>query len=633
MAASKLTRLCTVVVVLLLTACANEKAPNIASSETLRVISQGEIVGFEGEYGNHAWIGIPFATPPVGDLRWKAPKPAPAFDAKVFEALEHGSPCSQYAGGLGGVPGEPGTVSGSEDCLYLSVYAPKRAEADIEQGNVKLPVMLWVHGGANKEGTGSLYDGSRLAAEQNVIVVSINYRLGPFGWFSHPALNENGSALDKSGNYGTLDIIQSLKWVKENITGFGGDADNVTLFGESAGGFNTYSLMLSPIAKGLFHKAISQSGRLSLTSVDAAANFVEENGDEFSSQQVEIYLHAMQKPDSVSSNSSATSENNKSNDIKTAVLNSSNQERARFLKGLSTADILGAYQLTGKPAKARNPDLIADGFVLPIGDPAELFSDPTKHNNVPLIAGTNRDESKLYQFKNPELVDTYLGFYSIVKDQSKYDALAEYPSRMWKFNGVDKFAAALSQSMPGKVWAYRFDWDEQARPLGIKIDRLIGAGHGMEIPFVFGFTDKSEIWQQMYNEDNQQSREALSKRMRNYWAEFAYNGDPSKGLDGKGVGWLPWGTSNSQSNAQTNSEPDKYLVLDTEADGGIRMDNKVVTLDSIEQDLLADTRLPNAKDKCSVFAVLVRGRDTHWPASEYKDKVSGECASFPLLAD
>ncbi|AEP28260.1 carboxylesterase/lipase family protein [Brumicola nitratireducens] len=618
MAASKLTYLCAGVMALFLTACANEKVINTASPDTLRVISQGEIVGFEGEYGNHAWIGIPFATAPVGDLRWKAPKTAPAFDATVFEALEHGSPCSQYAGGLGGVPGEPGTVSGSEDCLYLSVYAPKLSAADIEQDNNKLPVMVWVHGGANKEGTGSLYDGSRIAAEQNVIVVSINYRLGPLGWFSHPALNENGTALDKSGNYGTLDIIQSLKWVKENIAGFGGDADNVTLFGESAGGFNTYSLMLSPIAKGLFHKAISQSGRLSLSSVDVAANFVEDKGDEFSSQQVEIYLHAMQKPDSASSNG-----------IKTALLNSSNQERATFLKGMSTAEILGAYQQKGKPTKARNPDLIADGFVLPLGDPAELFADSTKHNNVPLIAGTNRDESKLYQFKNPELVDTYLGFYSIVKDQSKYDALAEYPSRMWKFNGVDNFAAALSQSMPGKVWAYRFDWDEQARPLGIKIDRLIGAGHGMEIPFVFGFTDKSEIWQQMYNEDNQQSREALSKRMRNYWAEFAYSGDPSKGLDEKGVKWLPWGTSNPQSTPNS----DKYLVLDTEADGGIRMDNKVVTLDSIEKDLLADTRLPDAKDKCSVFAALVKGKDTHWPESEYKDKVSGECAMFPLLED
>ena len=619
MTATKLPYLCAGVMALLLSACSAEKTTNTVSPDTLRVISQGEIVGFESEYGNHAWIGIPFATPPVGDLRWKAPKAALAFDAKVFAAIEHGSPCSQYAGGLGGVPGEPGTVSGSEDCLYLSVYAPKRSRTDIKQADKKLPVMVWVHGGANKEGSGSLYDGSRLAAEQNVIVISINYRLGPFGWFLHPALNENGSALDKSGNYGTLDIIQSLNWVKENVSGFGGDADNVTVFGESAGGFNTFSLMLSPIAKGLFHKAISQSGRLSLTSVDAAANFVEDKGDEFSSQQVEIHLHAIQKPDKGSSASS-----NKI-DIKTAIGNSSKQERARFLKGLSAAEILGAYQQPGKPIKARNPDLIADGFVLPIGDPAELFSNPSKHNNVPLIAGTNRDESKLYQFKNPDLVDTYLGFYSIVRDQNKYDALAEYPSRMWKFNGVDNFAEALSLSMPGKVWAYRFDWDEQARPLGIQIDRLIGAGHGMEIPFVFGFTDKSEIWQQMYNEDNEATREALSKRMRNYWAEFAYSGDPSKGSDGKGVKWTPWNS--------VNPNADKYLVLDTEADGGIRMTNKVVTLASIEKDLLSDTRLPKPKDKCSVFAVLVRGADTHWPESEYNGKFFGQCAKFPLLDD
>jgi para-nitrobenzyl esterase len=617
MSTSKLNCLLAGFTVLFLSACSTEKVINVASPDTLRVINQGEIVGFEGEYDNHAWFGIPFAAPPVGDLRWKAPKEAPVFAAKVFDALDHGSACTQYAGGFGGIPGDPGTVSGSEDCLYLSVYAPKLSKAEVEQADKKLPVMVWVHGGANKEGSGSMYDGSRLAAEQNVIVVSINYRLGPLGWFLHPALNQSGSLLDKSGNYGTLDIIQSLKWVKENISGFGGDANNVTLFGESAGGFNTYSLMLSPQAKGLFHKAISQSGGLTLTSAEAAANFAEDEGNEFSSQQVELYIQAMQNQGKTTA------------DLTASILSRSKEERARFLKALSSEEILSAYQQSGKSIQARNPDLIADGVVLPIGDPAELFTDSSKHNNVSLIAGTNRDENKLYQFKNPDLVDTYFGIYYVVKDQTKYDAFAEYPSRMWKFNGVDNYAAALSQSMPGKVWAYRFDWDEQARPLGIEIDRMIGAGHGMEIPFVFGFTDKSDIWQQMYNEDNKNTREALSKRMRNYWAEFAYNGDPARGIDGKGVKWTPW----TSSNKNASSDNDKYLVLDTEADGGIRMDDKLVTLDAIEKDLLSDSRLPDVQDKCRVLAGLVRGKDTHWPASEYNGKVSGQCAKFPLLED
>jgi len=217
-------------------------------------------------------------------------------------------------------------------------------------------------------------------------------------------------------------------------------------------------------------------------------------------------------------------------------------------------------------------------------------------------------------------VDTYLGIYYVVKDQQRYDAFAKYPSDMWKYNGVDKMAAALSQSMPNKVWAYRFDWDEQARPYGVEIDRLIGAGHGMEIPFVFGFTDKSKTWSQMYNADNLDSRETLSSRMRNYWAAFAHHGEPATGLDRKGVQWPSW----------NNETSDKFLVLDSFADGGIRMASDIISLEGIERELLADERLPKTEDKCRVLANLVRGKDNHWPEDEYPEKVHGACAQYPL---
>jgi para-nitrobenzyl esterase len=456
-----------------------------------------------------------------------------------------------------------------------------------------------------------MYDGSRLAAEQNVIVVSINYRLGPFGWFLNPSLNKTGSDLDNSGNYGILDVIESLKWVQENIASFGGNIDNVTVFGESAGAFNTYSLMLSPQAKGLFHKAITQSGGLTLTSSAAASNFVKDGGKEFSAQQVELYIHAAKQP--------------KKNieDVKLSLVATPHEERSVFLKSLSPDQIFSAYRYGDKPIGLRNPDLISDGIVIPKGDPAELFADANTHNNISLIAGTNRDENKLYQFKDPKLVDIYFGAYFIVKDQVKYDAFAEYPSKMWKFNGVDKYATALSESMPGKIWAYRFDWDEQARPFGVEIDRLIGAGHGMEIPFVFGFTDKSKMFQQMYNKDNKESRENLSKRMRNYWAGFAHNGRPHRGLDRKGVKWDAWDSSDKNA--------DKYLILDSESDGGIRMSNKFVSLKSIEKGVLSDMRLPESKDKCWVFAKLAQAKDDHWPESEYSSKLSGGCSLFPLI--
>jgi para-nitrobenzyl esterase len=612
MALSKFTRIHTSAIMLFLAACSTDKLSNSPSADSERLISQGSVVGYNGEYNNHAWIGIPFAKPPINDLRWKAPHKASAFVTKPFKATEHGSACTQLAGGLGGLEGELGTLGGSEDCLYLSIYAPKLTKEDMANNDKKLPVMVWVHGGANKVGAGSMYDGSRLAAEQNVIVVSINYRLGPFGWFLHPSLNNTGSDLDKSGNYGILDIIESLKWVKDNIASFGGNVNNVTLFGESAGAYNTLSLMLSPQAKGLFHKAISQSGGLTLTSSQAASNFVKDGGTEFSAQQVELYIHAVEQPEV------------NIEDVKFSLIATSDNDRSDFLKSLSPELIFNAYQYGDKSIGLRNPDLISDGIVIPKGDPAELFADANTHNNVSLIMGTNRDESKLYQFKDPNLVDIYFGAYFIVKDQNKYDAFAEYPSKMWKFNGVDKYAAALSKSMPGKVWAYRFDWDEQARPLGVKIDSLIGAGHGMEIPFVFGFTDKSYTFQQMYNKDNEESREVLSKRMRNYWAGFAHNGSPHRGLDRKGTKWNAWDKSDSNS--------DKYLILDSKLGGGIRMSNKIVSLNSIEKAVLSDTRIPDIKDKCRVFAKLAQAKDQHWPEEEYSSKVSGTCALFPLTS-
>ena len=605
------------VLVLFTAGCSTDSLERVMASETERQIKQGSIVGFEGEYNNHAWFGIPFAKPPLGELRWKAPQSPVLFPNDVLIALEQGPACTQLAGGLTGVPGEEGSVGGSEDCLYLSVYAPKLSRAEVIKIEKKLPVMVWVHGGSNKSGSGSMYDGSRLAAEQNVIVVSINYRLGPFGWFKHPSLNQISdfdasgfdlNTLSASGNYGTLDIIQSLKWVKENIAGFGGDVNNVTLFGESAGGFDVYSLMLSPEAKGLFHKAISQSGGLNLTSSATASNYVEDGGHIYSSQQAELYAHQLLDTDK------------ELTQIKSEIAEQTPQQREEFLRGLSAQSIINSYQYNSDVSWLENPDLFSDGVVLPIGNPVELFSDPATYNNVPLIAGTNKEENKLYQFAHPELVDTYFGLYYVVKDQPRYDAFAKYPSDMWKYNGVDKMAAALSQSMPNKVWAYRFDWNEQARPFGVEIDRLIGAGHGMEIPFVFGFTDKSKTWSQMYNDDNQDSRETLSLRIRNYWAAFAHNGKPGKGLDGKGAQWSSW----------SNETSDKFLVLDSKADGGIRMTGETVTLVGIEQELLGDERLPRAEDKCRVLANLVKGKDDHWPENEYPEKVKGACAQYPL---
>jgi para-nitrobenzyl esterase len=218
----------------------------VSAAETV-TIDTGALKGVTAE-GVVSFRGIPYAAPPVGSLRWRPPAPAKPWSG-VRSADQNGALCMQkYNKTDNGV----GPLPMSEDCLTLNVFAPA--------GATKLPVMVWIHGGGlvNGSGTAALYDGAHLA-QQGVVVVSMNYRLGRFGFFAHPALTAeaHGSAL---GNYGFMDQIAALKWVKRNIKAFGGDPGNVTLFGESAGGVSVNHLMLIPEARGLFHKAIVQSG-------------------------------------------------------------------------------------------------------------------------------------------------------------------------------------------------------------------------------------------------------------------------------------------------------------------------------------------------------------------------------------
>lgn len=199
------------------------------------------------------WEDIPYARPPIGELRWKAPR-------KIERRLDIIQPkednfCIQRNSSFGGASSfSDELISGVEDCLYLDIFAP------IKKSKKLRPVMFWIHGGANTSGLKDLYDFSKLVRKNDVILVRINYRLGPFGWFTHPAIQDLQDGIDKTSNFGTLDIIAALEWVNENIKLFGGDPNNITIFGESAGGHNVLSLLVSKKASGLFHKAISMSG-------------------------------------------------------------------------------------------------------------------------------------------------------------------------------------------------------------------------------------------------------------------------------------------------------------------------------------------------------------------------------------
>ena len=236
--------------ILILTSC-GQSLPN----DSLRTINQGEIIGIESDHNTFAWLGIPFAEPPVGNLRWKAPIQPKKFDSR-FEASEFSQVCFQAEGIM---TGNVGGWTGSEDCLYLNVWSPAWSAEQLKKKNV--PVMMWIHGGGNTIGSADTYYPTDLVSQHEVIVVTVQYRMSNLGWFRHPALRQGNSTLeDASGNFGTLDNIMALKWIKENIGYFGGDANNVTIFGESAGGHNVAALYASPLTTDLFHKAIVQSG-------------------------------------------------------------------------------------------------------------------------------------------------------------------------------------------------------------------------------------------------------------------------------------------------------------------------------------------------------------------------------------
>ena len=224
-------------------------AVSAAAPAAVVQIDSGRISGTT-ESGIASYKGIPYAAPPVGKLRWRPPQPVAAWTG-VRPADKVGPLCMQQINTQDNGVGPP---PDSEDCLNLDVYAPAKAR------QAKLPVMFWIHGGGyvNGSGTAALYNGTELA-RQGVVVVSINYRLGRFGFFAHPALTQE-SPDGPLGNYAFMDQIAALQWVKHNIAVFGGDPGNVTIFGESAGGGSVINLMISPAAQGLFHKAISQSG-------------------------------------------------------------------------------------------------------------------------------------------------------------------------------------------------------------------------------------------------------------------------------------------------------------------------------------------------------------------------------------
>jgi para-nitrobenzyl esterase len=475
-----------------------------------------------------------------------------------------------------------------------------------------LPVMVYIHGGGNTAGYANQfkYSGRNLAKRHDVIVVNFNYRLGIFGWFAHPALNGGGSLEDRSGNYGILDGLAALQWVQDNIAAFGGDPQNVTLFGESAGGMNIFAILASPIlaapeGRALFHKAIIQSGLPVSTPMEQAQNYIEDAGLENSAREIANRL--LVSDGSAGSRGDALSHQNQMTDAEISV----------YLRSKSEDELL---MITTSEDTQLLPMIFRDGAVVPTGNLADAFSDAGKYTAVPIMIGTNRDEFKPFFIGDRDLVALDWGFLPRIIDPEHFHAVTGYFNDSWKARGVDEVSMRLVASQTDPVFAYRFDWDELPTVLGVDLSKLLGAVHASEVPFVFESFDDRLMNSVLFSSDNVPSRTELSEKMSSYWAEFAYNGSPGKGRDGSQPEWRAWNEERGEG---------KFVMLDSEQGGGIRMNNEAVTFAALKRRLLSDPSFPTSAAKSRIYDCVFKG-SPHWNEEEFTD-FGGTTCDIPMF--
>jgi len=507
------------------------------------------------------WDDIPYAKPPVDDLRWKAPRSFENPDMQI--SPKENNFCIQKTSSLGGSSQySDDLISGTEDCLYLDIVAPKKFS------EAKLPVMFWIHGGGNTSGLKDIYDFSKMAKKHNVLVVRINYRLGPFGWFTHPAIQEQQVGLDQSSNFGTLDIISALEWVQKNIHLFGGDPNNVTIFGESAGGHNVFSLLVSPQAKNLFHKAISMSG----------------------------YTTSISKKNAYKQKLFSSTSNNTSWSIVNKVLknNQDNYTLNEIRETLYATDAKTFFKnYVERPSYEEIPLLTNDNIVIPSIGLAKALSDKKYLHNIPVIAGSNNDEVKLWLATAEYFVELEYSFFGSIlgipkvklKDDEAFEAFNYYRSAAWKIRGVDEPLEGMLNSGNKSLYAYRFDWDDHRKFFIADFKKLIGAAHATEIPLLAGnekLVGGYPLSDFIYPAGK--SKFYISNNMMNFWSNFAKNGYP-----GSSTNSIEWKSYNEDSS---------FMILDNKNNLKMYTDNN--SFKNLSMQLFEDERV-NDLEKCVIL--------------------------------
>jgi para-nitrobenzyl esterase len=446
--------------------------------------------------------GIPYAAPPVGNLRWREPQPAMHWDA-VRMADQFGAMCTQPA--FRGAP-NANPPKTSEDCLFLNVWTAASASD-------RRPVMVWIHPGGYQTGSGSTpgFDGEGLASK-GVVLVTINYRLGVFGFFSHPELTKQ-SEHHASGNYALMDQVAALRWVQKNIAAFGGDPQRVTVFGDSAGSSSISNLIGSPLAKGLFQRAVGESGAWMGLSLTPARTLAEA---EQAGSKIAETLHA---------------------------------QSLNELRAMPAEDVL-------KAGRAGGP--VIDGWFLP-EDVGTRFAEG-KQNDVPLLAGSNKDEGTFFlqpttaekfmersRTRFGDQADAFLKLYPAATDEeANASQLAAFRDELAFVMRV--WARAQTKTGKARAFLYYFAHDPPA-PAGATSRGGFGSGatHGAEAQYVFQNLLPPRAWTDV---DHQ-----VSDMLASYWVNFATNGDPN----GKGLAAWP---------AFDDRKSDRPMVLGDQATVG-----------------------------------------------------------------
>ncbi|CAA2109303.1 carboxylesterase/lipase family protein [Variovorax paradoxus] len=542
---------------------ADPPSPPPASAPSMqRQTAFGPVVGTDNSAtsGTFAWKGVPFAKAPVGDLRWKPPVDPQAWTSPR-DAQQFGNACVStgrlYGPGLNNrydatIGTTLGQTVGSEDCLYLNVWRPANDTG-------KLPVIVWVHGGSNITGytADPVYDGANLARTANAVVVSVNYRLGMFGFMNASSL-KNGDPLNDSGNFAILDIVKGLQFVQANIGSFGGDPGNVTLMGQSAGAVNVYAAMTSPLVANakpaLIHRALPISGGISLASeLPAGSVATLARASDYAGQWGLLIVYM------VIDDGLAT-------DIPSAqayLSTQSSEQIAAYMRSKSADFVLHTVLTRLAPLGASGSGPIPDGNVVPTSPIAAIKAG--KYAKVPVLIGNARDEGKLFPTLFPlaggtgsarllsdaQVFSTAFGYQPDAAPQSTLEQWI--PSGYLPVNtpgtGFDAVASRLTQiffgasrasvadalaSQQSNLWAYRFDWDEEPAPF----DKIYGAAHAFDLPFAFGNFSPSLYAGIMFTKANEPGRLALSNSMMRSIGAFARTGDPNDAsLD---VVWPAW---------------------------------------------------------------------------------------------